>query len=179
MSQWVEGVSEMTANFLLDYQLLNLQVWGSGTGQSSSVPWQTVGHPLSTLNKVVNWGPPFTGFSFPTVVSEIFSALNLITFIHNSVLSVYVQLCKEEGKSAPGLPSGSMNSRRRNQQWQIAILKLESAHSPKKKNNDNWNPSTKSSHRECGRLNNGPQRGPHADPVTCEYHFTSLQMCLS
>ena len=101
MSQWVEGVSEMTANFPLDYQLLNLQVWGSGAGQSSSVPWQTVGQPLSTLNKVVNWGPPFTGFSFPTVVSEIFSALNLITFIHNSVLYVYVQLCKEEGKSAP------------------------------------------------------------------------------
>lgn len=159
----------MTANFPLDYQLLNLQVWGSGTGQSSSGPWQTVGHLLSTPNKVVNWGPPFTGFSFPTVVSEIFSALNLITFIHNSVLSVYVQLCKEEGKSAPA----------------PALRK----HEFQKKKSVMTEPQEKKTieiqvlraHTESVAGWIMALREVHVlTPVTYEYHhFTSLQICLN
>lgn len=168
----------MTANFPLDYQLLNLQVWASGTGQSSSGPWQTVGHLLSTPNKVVNWGPPFTGFSFPTVVSEIFSALNLITFIHNSVLSVYVQLCKEEGKSAPVPALRKHEYQKKKSVMTDCYPKGRKCSQPQEKKTIEIQVLRAHTESVAGWIM--ALREVHMPtPVTYEYHFTSLQICLN
>ena len=72
----MEGVSEMAANFPLTMSASARRHEAVAKGREQCA--------------LVDSGSPC-----------LHCALNLITFTHKSILFVYVQLCKEEGKSAP------------------------------------------------------------------------------